>query len=294
MVTTGTFDGVHIGHAQILSRINEVATQIGGESVLFSFYPHPRMVLYPDDHGLRLLHTQDEKHEALAAAGVDHLIEIPFTKQFASQPAKTYVQNVLVNTIGVHTMVIGYDHRFGKSREGDINTLKVLGPELGFAVEEIPAHMIDELKVSSTKVRNALLAGAVDTAAAALGRPYQMKGTVVAGDRIGREIGFPTANLEVKDNFKLIPANGVYAVQVAIDGVMQKGMMNIGYRPTLSSTTPVRKIEVHLLELEQDLYGKQLRVDFVRLIRQEVRFDSLNALKEQLTKDRTAVLQMMS
>lgn len=251
------------------------------------------MVLYPDDHGLSLLHTQKEKHSALEAAGIDHLIEIPFTKQFASKPARDYVAEVLVNAVGVHTMVIGYDHRFGRSREGDINTLKVLGAEFNFAVEEIPAHMIKELKVSSTKVRNALAEGHVNIASVALGRPYSMTGIVVSGDKIGRSIGFPTANLSIEDPFKLIPANGVYAVRVFVDNETFLGMMNIGFRPTLDDQVPKRTIEVNLLDLERDLYGKELEVQFIRQVRQEIRFGSLDELKAQLTKDRAVVLQML-
>ena len=294
IVTTGTFDGVHLGHQKILRRLREIASDVGGESVLFSFYPHPRMVLYPDDHGLRLLSTRSEKHEALEQAGIDHLIEVPFTKEFAGQSAQEYIEKTFVHGIGVHTMVIGYDHRFGRSREGDINTLHELAKVHGFDVYEIPARMMDAVNVSSTKIRNSLSAGRVDLAAKSLGRFYELSGTVVEGNRIGRTIGFPTANIKVDDSHKLIPGTGVYAVEVLLHGEKHQGMMNIGYRPTVNKVGADLALEVHIIGLHDDIYGDLVTVKFKERIREEMEFDSLMELKEQLGKDLSIVSALKS
>lgn len=290
IVTTGTFDGIHVGHRKILQRVKELAKEEGGESVLFSFYPHPRMVLYPQDHGLSLLQTREEKVAALEEVGMDHFIEIPFTKEFSKLSAVDYVERVLVNGIGVQTTVIGYDHRFGKNREGDINTLRELGKIHGFRVEEIPAHVIKAVNVSSTKVRNALGKGDVLTAKALLGRCYRLTGKVIEGDRIGRTIGFPTANIKVEDDNKLIPADGVYSVDVLVEGSRFSGMMNIGFRPTVHEALITRTLEVHILDLERDLYGMELTIEFKDQIRKEMRFSSLEELKAQLLRDKQAVI----
>jgi riboflavin kinase/FMN adenylyltransferase len=289
IVTTGTFDGVHLGHQKILKRLCDIAADVDGESVLFSFYPHPRMVLYPNDHGLRLLSTRAEKHAALEEAGIDHLVEVPFTKEFAGQSAQEYIEQTFVNGIGVHTMVIGYDHRFGRSREGDINTLRELADLYDFEVYEIPVHMMDAVHVSSTKIRSYLEAGKVDAAANSLGRLYELSGTVVAGNRIGRTIGFPTANIRVDDPHKLIPGAGVYAVDVLFEGALYPGMMNIGFRPTVSKEPSVLVLEVHILGLNKDIYGAAITVRFKERIRKEMLFDSLEDLKEQLEKDLSVV-----
>jgi riboflavin kinase / FMN adenylyltransferase len=293
VLTTGTFDGVHLGHQTILHRLKEVAQREEGKSVLLTFYPHPRMVLYPNDNDLKLLSTQKEKIELLEAAGLDHLLVIPFSRTFSRLHALDFVRDVLVDTLRIHAMVIGYDHRFGRNREGDINLLRQLGEAYDFQVEEIPAQVIDHVKVSSTKVRDALLKGDVHLANDLLGYAYGISGVVVKGDQRGRTIGFPTANVATIDPFKLIPANGVYAVNVTLKDGEHKGMMNIGVRPTVEGHGE-RTIEVHLFDFDRDIYGEPITVRLRHRLREEVRFDGLDALKAQLLKDRTNALQALS
>lgn len=290
-MTTGTFDGVHLGHRKILEVVKRLAQERDGESVLFSFYPHPRMVLYPDDHGLQLLHTREEKYAALQSVGIDHLVEVPFTKEFSEQSAEDYVITTFIEGIGLDTMVIGYDHRFGRSREGDIRTLRRMSKAHGFTVHEIPPQVIDSVNVSSTKVRRYLSEGAVHKAAKALGDQYTLSGEVVQGNRIGRTIGFPTANIQVGDPNKLVPGNGVYEVRVLLGERRFKGMVNIGYRPTVDKVPVNRTIEVHVIDLDQDIYGENLSLRFIRQIRAERMFSSLEALKQQLQKDLHLVLK---
>jgi len=293
VLTTGTFDGVHLGHQTILRRLNELARREGGESVLFTFHPHPRMVLFPNDNDLKLLSTQREKIELLEKAGVDHLLVIPFSRTFSRMKALEYVRDVLVGALNVHAVVIGYDHRFGRNREGDLAMLRQLGEAYDFLVEEIPAQEIDHVKVSSTKIRTALLAGDVDLANELLGYRYAFSGVVVKGDQRGRTIGFPTANVALVDPLKLVPANGVYAVEVDLRSGRHKGMMNIGVRPTVEERTePV--IEVHVFDLQQDLYGEPINVTVRQRLRSEMRFNGLDALKQQLAQDRAAALQALA
>lgn len=293
VLTTGTFDGVHLGHQTILHRLKELARREEGESVLFTFHPHPRMVLFPNDNDLKLLSTQREKIELLEKAGVDHLLIIPFSRTFSRMKALEYVRDVLVGALNVHAVVIGYDHRFGRNREGDLAMLRQLGEAYDFLVEEIPAQEIDHVKVSSTKVRAALLAGEVHLANDLLGYPYAFSGVVVKGDQRGRTIGFPTANVALVDPHKLVPGNGVYAVEVDIRGERLRGMMNIGVRPTVEERQePV--IEVNLFDLDRDLYGEPMTVLVRHRLRSEMRFDGLDALKQQLALDRTAAIQALS
>jgi len=285
VLTTGTFDGVHLGHQTILQRLKEVAQREEGQSVLFTFYPHPRMVLYPNDNDLKLLTTQKEKSELLDAAGLDHLVIVPFSRTFSRMHALDFVRDVLVDSMRIHAMVIGYDHRFGRNREGDITLLRQLGEAYDFGVEEIPAQEIDHVKVSSTKVRDALLKGDVQQAAELLGHTYSLTGVVVKGDQRGRTIGFPTANIGAIDPFKLLPANGVYAVNVTLNDGVFKGMMNIGVRPTVEGSGD-RTVEVNIFGLDRDLYGEPISVRLRHRLRDEVRFHGLDALKAQLLKDR--------
>lgn len=292
VMTTGTFDGVHTGHRFILDRLNEMARNHGGETVLFTFDPHPRTVLFPDDDRLRLLNTQREKIERVQAAGIDHLIIHPFTEDFARMTPFDYVRDLLVNEMQVKTVVIGYDHRFGKNREGDFDSLREFGEMFGFSVEEIPPQMIDEVNVSSTKIRRALLNGDVTTANKYLAYNYPLSGRVIKGDGIGRTLEFPTANLEITDPLKLIPADGVYAVRAVVGAKTLPAMMNIGHRPTLSGKGE-KRIEVHLINEKADLYGEQFTVHFVERIRDEVRFDSLDALRDQLLRDRQMALDIL-
>lgn len=292
IVTQGTFDGVHLGHQKILRQLKDIAAREGGETVLLTFFPHPRMVLQPDDNTLRLLETIEEKIEHLANEGLDHLLIIPFTKEFSRQNAEEFVRDILLGKLGMHTMVIGYDHRFGKNREGSFEHLKELAPVYDFTVEEITAEDIDAVTISSTKIRKALQEGDLLTANTFLGYPYRVSGVVVNGHKKGKEIGFPTANIEVSEFFKLVPGDGVYAVNVYWQGSRLGGMANIGKQPTFQNRQ--HAFEVHLFDFDQDLYGEALKVEFVARLRNEMRFNGILELKEQLEKDKFAALEILN
>ena len=293
VLTTGTFDGVHQGHQRILGRLKETARREDGETVLFTFHPHPRMVLFPNDNDLRLLNTQPEKEALLAAAGIDHLLVVPFSRTFSRMRATDYIRDVLVEAIGVQAVVIGYDHRFGRNREGDIHLLRQMGDVCDFSVEEIPAKELEHVKVSSTKIRHALLDGDVRFADELLGYPYMLSGLVVKGEQLGRTLGFPTANIGAVESYKLIPGDGVYAVDVELRDGTYQGMLNIGQRPTVTSDPSRRTVEVNIFGLDRDLYGEAITVRFLDRIRPEIRHADIDALKEQLHKDRARALELM-
>ncbi len=284
VVTIGTFDGVHLGHYKLIQRINEIAEEIGGESVLLTFYPHPRMILYPDDEEIRLLNTPEEKVKLLEASGLKHLVIYPFSKEFSRLSAFDYVRDLLVTGLHAHTVVVGYDHRFGRNREGDHNTLLELAEIFSFTVEEIPAELIDDIEVSSTKIRNALTKGDLDYSGKFLGYSYEVTGTVVEGAGIGKQLGYPTANIQLDYPFKLVPSNGVYQVQVHLRDKIRTGLVNIGKRPTVHSNSNV-VIEVHILDWNEFIYGEKLRMVFLRKIRDEQKFGSIDELKLQISKD---------
>jgi riboflavin kinase/FMN adenylyltransferase len=292
VVTTGTFDGVHEGHRVIINQLKSIANKIGGETVLLTFFPHPRMVLYPDDNDLRLIDTINERKQLLAEAGIDHLIIHPFSKEFSRLSSLDFVRNILVNQLGVHTLVIGYDHHFGRNREGSFEHLKEFGPLYGFEVEEISAQEVQQVNVSSTKIRVSLSEGEIISANQFLGHPYSLAGTIVDGDKLGREIGFPTANIKVKEWYKLIPSNGVYAVKILLDDIIYKGMLNIGTRPTVNGKE--KTIEVNIFNFNADIYTKALKVEFYERIRDEQKFESLNDLKKQLDIDKEKSIQALS
>ncbi|MBI1286688.1 MAG: bifunctional riboflavin kinase/FAD synthetase [Flavobacteriales bacterium] len=284
VVTTGTFDGVHIGHRKIIARINEIARKIDGESVLLTFHPHPRMVLFPDDHGLELITTLDEKIKLLEEAGVQNLIIHPFTREFSRTTSIDFIRDILVEKLGTSVLVIGYDHHFGRNREGSFEHLRESGPLYGFQVEEISAQDVDDVAVSSTKIRAALSHGDVATAAKYLSYMYELSGTVIHGDKLGRTLGYPTANVQVEDRNKVIPANGVYACYVLLGGRKFNGMLNIGTRPTVDGGA--RRIEVHIFELNEELYGQKITLQLKDRIRDEQKFDSVDQLKERLLIDK--------
>lgn len=264
--------------------MGEVAAKVNGETVLLTFDPHPRMVLFPDDHGLQLLSTLDEKVSLLEEAGIDNLIIHPFTREFSRTTSLDFVREILVGKLGTHRLVIGYDHHFGRNREGSFGHLKECGPLYGFEVEEIPAQEVDDVSVSSTKIRRALDEGDVATAAEYLGTDYRLSGKVVEGRQLGRTLGFPTANISVHDPNKLIPANGAYAA-IALVGEKKFGaMLNIGYRPTVDDV-PTRTIETHLFDFTGDLYGASVELRFRSRIRDERKFSSVEELRAQLGMD---------
>ena len=291
IMTTGTFDGVHFGHRKIIDRLKQLAQNCDGETVLLTFSPHPRMVLFPDDQDLKLLNTIEEKKHLLEKAGVQHLIVHPFTKEFSRISSINFVRDILVNELKIHKLVIGYNHHFGRNREGTFEHLQEFAPVYGFEVEEIPVQLLDNVGVSSTKIRKALFQGDVETAAEYLGYQYQLSGTVVKGNAIGRTIGFPTANLELGNAKKIIPADGVYSAWVKVDGTSYKGMMNIGKKPTINNQA--RTLEVHLLEFEQDIYGEAICIEFVNKIRDEIKFTDILKLQQQLLLDKENVKKIL-
>lgn len=289
VLTIGTFDGVHMGHQKIIRQLNEEAEKVGGESVLFTFYPHPRMVLYPDSHGLKLIQTQVEKIDKLRRFGLKNVIIHPFTKEFSRLTALEFVRDFLVNQLHVKKLVIGYDHSFGKNREGSIDFLREVSDTYGFEVTEIAAQEIDDVNISSTKIRNAIIEGDIRLAAQYLGEPYELHGRVVGGQALGRQIGFPTANIDVGSDVKLLPKSGVYAVNVMLgDGEIHEGMMNIGVKPTLKEKNEV-SVEVHLFDYQGDLYEQYVTVQLLNRFRDEQKFGSVFDLKEQLQKDETII-----
>ena len=293
VVTTGTFDGVHLGHKKIIQSLKDEAAKIGGETVIFTFWPHPRLVLFPDGNDLKLLNTLDEKIALFEKTGLDHLVLFEFTPEFSRLSALEYVRDILVDKLGVKKLVIGYDHRFGKNREGDFSQLKELSELFDFSLKEISALDIDEVNVSSTKIRRALEAGDVSLAKAFLSYPYFINGEVIHGEALGRKLGYPTANLSLKDTFKLIPAKGVYAVKVNVDGTVFNGMLNIGTKPTFKDGKEVF-LEVHLDAFSGNLYGKTLRVEFIERLRDEQKFSDTEELKRQLGNDLVAMRTLIA
>ncbi len=292
VVTSGTYDGVHLGHQKILQRLQEISNKYNGESVVITFWPHPRMILRPTDLSLKLLNTFEEKAELLRQQNIDHLIRIPFTKDFSQLTSQEFITNILVETIGTKKLVIGYDHRFGKNREGSFEQLKLNGPTYGFDVEEIPQQDIDHVAVSSSKIRRALESGDIDTATHFLGRPYSLTGRVIKGDKLGRVLGFPTANIDLDAHDKLIPAEGIYAVRVTHEKTGYGGMLYIGTRPTVDGSK--RSIEVNIFNFEKEIYGESLQVSFIKLLRMDSKFHDLESLKEQLHKDKESALFALS
>uniref|UniRef100_UPI004047F5B9 bifunctional riboflavin kinase/FAD synthetase n=1 Tax=Roseivirga sp. TaxID=1964215 RepID=UPI004047F5B9 len=287
VVTSGTFDGVHFGHQKILARLREAADEINGETVVITYWPHPRMVLKPWDPSLKLLSTFPEKATLLEKYGVDHLVKIPFTQEFAQMSSEEYIRVILSERVHTKRLIIGYDHHFGKNREGNLQTLQEFAPKYDFEVEEIPRLDIDAIGVSSTKIRRALEIGDVKTANEYLGRPYSVSGMVVHGKQLGRTIGYPTANIQIKESYKLIPADGIYAVKVCNKYQKRDGMLNIGHRPTVGGDD--KTIEVHIFDFSDDIYDSEISIEFIDLIRKEEKFNSVEELKAQLQQDEIAV-----
>ncbi|WP_396154540.1 bifunctional riboflavin kinase/FAD synthetase [Flavobacterium sp.] len=284
IVTLGTFDGVHLGHNVILDKICNTAKQENLESVLLTFFPHPRLIV-SNDSEIKMLNTMAEKAKLLKQKGIQNFIIHPFDKLFSELSPREFVAQILVKQLNIQKIIIGYDHKFGKNRAADFNDLIAFGKEFGFEVEEISAKQVDEVAVSSTKIRHSLLEGNISLANAYLGYSYMLSGIVVKGNQLGRTIGFPTANIEVSENYKLIPKNGVYVVSAIVNNQTIFGMMNIGIKPTLGDNVPT--IEVHLLDFSEDIYCQEIQVNVIERLRDEQKFESFEALKSQLEIDKT-------
>jgi riboflavin kinase/FMN adenylyltransferase len=291
IITLGTFDGVHIGHKKILDKVIQNAATKDYESLVLTFYPHPRMVLQSDSD-IKLLNTIDEKIELLEKIGLDNLVIHPFNEAFSRLTAEEFVKNILVDRLNIHKIIIGYDHRFGRNRTANIDDLITFGQQYDFEVEQISVQEINEISVSSTKIRNALLEGNMTLANDYLGYNYFLTGTVVIGKQLGRTIGFPTANVQIEENYKLIPLNGVYIVKSIFDQKTIFGIMNIGFNPTVLGKE--RSIEVHYFDFDANLYDQKISVSVLHRIRSEQKFPSVDLLKEQLEKDKNAALRFLN
>lgn len=293
VVTIGTFDGVHMGHRQILDKLKEEAIAINGETVIITFHPHPRKVISSTILGIRLINTLDERLQLLEQHGIDHVVIVPFTDAFANQPAEDYVKNFLVNRFHPHTVIIGYDHRFGRDRLGDYKLLEKKAFEYNYHLKEIPKHILDNISISSTNIREAILHNDTETANLLLGYEFFFSGVVVHGDKIGRTLGYPTANLKMQDEEKITPGNGIYAVYASLPGNNKrlKGMMSIGFRPTVDGRR--RVIEVNLFDFSEEIYDQTLTVYVKKYLREEVKFEGLEALVRQIDQDKINSLAVL-
>ncbi len=311
VVTIGTFDGVHLGHQKIISQLVEKANKNKGESVILTFFPHPRMIINPGDHQLMMINTMPEKATLMEELGVDHLIITPFTRDFSNQSAKRYIKDILIDQIGMKEMVIGYDHRFGKDRSGGLKELQHFAEIHHYLIDEIPEQDINDLAVSSTRIRESLIKGDVDAANELMGHPFTLSGKVIRGDQIGRTLGYPTANLFIEENYKLIPSDGIYAVTVEIQDTRNKnqeihnpfqpehlkskivnqkywGMAYIGHRPTINGMS--QNIEVNIFDFDEDIYHQNITMNFLHFIRHDVKFEGLEKLTQQLGRDKESTL----
>lgn len=287
IVTLGTFDGVHLGHTVILDKICNIAKQENLESVVLTFFPHPRLIV-SNDSEIKMLNTMSEKAKLLEQKGIQNFIIHPFDKLFSELSPREFVEQILIKQLNIQKIIIGYDHKFGKNRAADFNDLIAFGNEFGFDVQEISAKQVNEVSVSSTKIRNSLLEGNISLANDYLGYSYMLSGIVVKGNQLGRTIGFPTANIQISENYKLIPKNGVYIVTAILNNKTIFGMMNIGVKPTLGEN--LLSIEVHLLQFSEDIYGKKIQVNVIERLRDEQKFESFEALKLQLEMDKANTL----
>jgi riboflavin kinase/FMN adenylyltransferase len=300
VITIGTFDGVHTGHQKILEQLRQEAARIDGETVIITFHPHPRKIVKGATADIRLINTLQEKIELLSGKGIDHMVVVPFTEAFSQLTAEQYIQEFLLGKFHPHTIIIGYDHQFGKGRAGDYHLLEDFSRREGFQLQEIPVHLLNEISVSSTRIREAISKADIDTANRLLGYDLFFTGRVVDGNKLGRTLGYPTANLQIEDPEKLIPGDGIYAVEVVeytpgnepFTGSRLKGMMSIGVRPTIGGTS--RVIEVNIFDFNGDLYGKELRVFMKKYLRKEEKFPSLDELKQALAKDKENALAALS
>ncbi len=294
VVTIGTFDGVHLGHCKVIENLRKISKDSLGESVIFTFYPHPRTVVSSQDGYIRLLTTQEEKIVLLQKMGIEHLIIYPFTEEFSKLTYDEFVKKILVGQMHINSLVIGYDHRFGKGRQGDFESLAQLSKQLDFKIERLDELELEDSAVSSTRIRRALEEGDVHEANLNLGYEYILMGKVIEGRQLGRKLGFPTANIETLDPLKLVPGDGVYAVRVEIYGTVYKGMLNIGVRPTVDYNADHRSIEVHIFDFNQDLYHSRITLRFVEKLRNEQKFPDLETLRQEMVRDQERALSLLS
>ena len=294
VVTVGTFDGVHIGHQTIIERLKTIAKKIDGETVLLTFYPHPRKVILNDQSNLKLINTKNEKIKLLEQYGLDHLFIHPFNEEFSRISPTSYVRDLLINQLKTNHLVIGYNHQFGRNREGNLTLLRELSSIYDFNIEEISAQQINEIKVSSTKIRAAIEAGNIATANNYLGHTFSISGKVIQGNKLGRTIGFPTANIKIDESDKICPPKGVYAVRVKLDNQTLNGMMNIGTRPTIEKEQTTLSNEVHIFNFNKDIYNLTIQIEFIARIREEKKFNDINGLKQQLIDDQKKSMEILS
>lgn len=293
VITIGTFDGVHMGHRQLIYKLKQEAGEIDGESVIITFHPHPRKVISSTILGIRLINTLDEKLELLEDLGINHTVVVPFTDAFANQPAEDYIKNFLIDKFHPHTVIIGYDHRFGRDRKGDFRMLEEFSVKYDFLLKEIPKHILENISISSTNIREAILHGDITAADRLLGYEFFFSGIVVDGDKLGKKLGYPTANLKIVNEEKITPGNGIYAVHAQVENSSDrlKGMMSIGFRPTVDGKK--RVIEVNLFDFDQQIYGQSLRVFLKKYLREEIKFDSLEALVKQIDQDKVESMKVL-
>lgn len=293
VITIGTFDGVHMGHRQIIEKLKSEARKANGETVIITFHPHPKKIISSTILGIRLINTPDEKISLLRQTGIDHLVIVPFTEAFANQQAEDYIKNFLVDKFHPHTIIIGYDHRFGRNRQGNYQMLENSSTLFHYRLIEIPKHILANISISSTNIREAILHHDISTADTLLGYEFFFSGKVIHGDKLGRTLGYPTANLQIQDDEKIIPGDGIYAVYVRVDESEKKhkGMMSIGFRPTVDGKK--RVIEVNIFDYNKEIYGKQLTVFVKKYLREEKKFDSLEDLVKQIDQDKVDSLQVL-
>jgi riboflavin kinase/FMN adenylyltransferase len=293
VITIGTFDGVHMGHRQVIDKLKSEAIAANGETVIITFHPHPRKVVSSTILGIRLINTLDEKIELLKQLGIDHVVVVPFTDAFANQPAEDYIKNFLIEKFHPHTIIIGYDHRFGRDRQGDYRLLEKDASKYNYRLKEIPKHILENISISSTNIRQAILHNDIATADKLLGYEFFFSGVVVHGDKLGRKLGYPTANLKVIDEEKIVPGNGIYAVYAQPEGSIErlKAMMSIGFRPTVDGKK--RVIEVNIFDFDKDIYDQVLKVFVKKYLREEIKFDGLEPLIKQIDQDKIDSLKVL-
>lgn len=293
VVTIGTFDGVHMGHRQVIDKLKAEAKAIDGETVIITFHPHPRKVVSSTILGIRLINTLDEKIELLRQLGINHVVVVPFTDAFANQPAEDYLKDFLIDKFHPHTIIIGYDHRFGRDRQGDYRMLEKNAVKFNYQLREIPKHIMENISISSTNVREAILHSDIATADKLLGYEFFFSGIVVHGNKLGRKLGYPTANLKITDEEKIVPGNGIYAVYAQPEGYTErlKGMMSIGFRPTVDGKK--RVIEVNIFDFDKEIYDQTLKVFVKKYLREEIKFDGLEALVKQIDQDKIDSLKVL-